>query len=241
MKVMFKRFGLGLSRRLLRFLGRFNLVLFICSIKLRINPNFFSTFGGKKFALGLLTVVIMFLNIAVAVVLRFVANIPVAAVMKVLSKTMAGAPKLNTTRRTGDSLGNVSTPRVTLKCTMTCPLKMMKYVLSLLTLGCVLHVGAGARRTSTRQKLKRLRRLAMHPVSLRVHGRTMRNGAVGRVGPLMGHSFIVSHVQRYSKSERARLIGSAAMFRVRSRVLIVTGPVSMRTVAIFFKGRIGIR
>lgn len=193
-KVVLKRFNFAVGRGIVRFFGRFKLVLFICSMNVRIKPNFFSSFGRKKVALGVLTYNVIFLNILATIVLRCTANVPVPAVIKVLSNTMAGAPKLKTTRRTFSSVRKISSGAVTLKCTITCPLKIVNVVLSVVLVGCVFHMdfsGRG-RRLGDRSSSRAGR---TGPVSLVIGGPTVFGGAITRLsGLLRRHSFIVSHI-----------------------------------------------
>lgn len=63
--VLVKRFNFATSARVLRFVHRFKLVLFMFYVNLRIKPSFFSSFGGKKVALGLLTMNVMILGVTI--------------------------------------------------------------------------------------------------------------------------------------------------------------------------------
>lgn len=236
--VLVKRFKFANSVRVLRFVHRFKLVLFIFYVNLRIKPDFFSSFGGKKVALGLLTMNVIMLGVTITLAVCFVTgnHVRLPVVINVLCNTMAGAPKLNTTRRTLARLG-CGKPRVTLKCTYTCPLKMINVVNSVVIVHCLFHVGLTGRRR--RLGGRSTRRVGRGPrlVDLRMHGRSVSNGELVRMGSFLKHPFIYSHVQR---RKRIDVPGRRARFRVNSRIFVIYSRRSARTVVTFVKGRMRI-
>lgn len=185
--VLTKRFKLSISPRVLGCTRDFNLIVFICSLNLRIKPNFFDSFQGKKIALGVLTLKIILLNALLAIMTDCTANVSLPSVINVLYKTAAGAPTLKTTRR---ALGrvNVSDDAPTLKYTITCPVKMINIVLTILLVhGMLIHgrslrVGRGS---STGGACV---------TTFRMRGPTVFGGDVGSVTRLDCPGFIVSHL-----------------------------------------------
>lgn len=229
--VIYKRFNLAKGARVLAFLRSFKLVLFIFYVKLRMNPSFFSSFGGKKVTVGLITVKVITLGVTITITLccNLGNQVRLPVVINVLYNTMAGAPKLNTTGRTLDRLG-CDNPRVTVKCTYTCPLKILNVVNSVVTVHCVYQVGLGGRRRSVTGRRTTGPRLAPHVVRLRMRGRTLTKGALLRIESFVKHSFIYSHVLR---GNRIDVPGHSAIFRLNSRLFIIYTRSSTRTVVTF--------
>lgn len=195
-----------------------------------MKPNFFTSFGGNNGDLGLLDVVIMTLDVIAALTVFSFSKASVASVTNVLSNTIAGAPKLNTTRRTFDSLHRVSTPSVTTNCTVTCPVNILNIVLSFVVLECTLHVGGDRRRTTTGHNVKRLRTVALGAFSMGIAGRVMFNSAVGRVERVLGHSFVISGVVHGGDSGRSRIMGKRARVGRNSVLRVMTGPAMRRPI-----------
>lgn len=232
--VLVNRFNFANRARVLRFVHRFNLVLFMFYVNLRIKPSFFSSFGGKNVQLGVLTINVILLGVTMTLDVCFVSKkVSLPVVMNVLCNTMAGAPNLNTTRRTLGRVGCAKSP-VTLKCTYTCPLNIMNVVNSVVTVHCVYQIGLGgrrrrlgARRTSMGRRPRVLR--------LRMHGRSVSKGALLRVGSFLKHPFMYSHVHR---RKRIDVPGRRAVFRMKSRLFVMYSRRSTRTMATFVKGRV---
>lgn len=185
--VLTKRFKLSVSPRVLGCTRDFKLVVFMCTLKLRINPNFFDSFHGKKIALGVLTVTMIVLNAFLTIIYDCAAKISLPGVMNVLYNTAAGAPTLKTTRR---ALGRVKLrdDAPTLKYTITCPLKIVKIVLTILLVhGLLMH-----------QRSLRMRRGSSTGgacvTTFRMRGPTVFGGDVGSVTRVDCPGFIVSHL-----------------------------------------------
>lgn len=155
--------------------------------------------------------------------------------MNVLCKTMAGAPKLNTTGRTLGRL-DCGNPRVTLNCTYTCPLNMMNVVNSVVTVHCVFHIGVTGRRRDLGVRDKSTRR-GPRVLDLRMHGRSVDKGALVRVGRFLKHRFIYSHVHR---RKRMDVPGRRAVFGMNSRLFVIYSRRSTPTVAMFVNGRMSV-
>lgn len=131
-KVVINRFisrtKVALDDSVLRIVRRFNLVLFICAVKVRMKPNFFTSLHISKLHLGLFTILVIVVNNLIATVLRGLFSVPLPMILKVFSNTMAGAPTLKTKRRV---LHSLNAPvrvisRVKVDCTVTCPFNVYK-------------------------------------------------------------------------------------------------------------------
>lgn len=185
--VLTKRLKFSVSPGVLGCTRDFNLILFMCRLNLRMNPNFFDSFHGNNMRLGVLNVNIVLTNAIVAILFDGLKNVPVDSVMNVLYKTAAGAPTLKTTRR---ALGRVKRPtdNTTLDYTMACPLKIMNIVLTVLLMhGLFIHPSS----VSVRRRRSAGRAFV---TAFGIRGPTVFGGDVGRMTLLDCPGFIVSHL-----------------------------------------------
>lgn len=186
-KVLTKRLNLTVSPRVLDCTRDFKLILFICSLKLRINPKFFDSFRQNKCHLGLLKLKIVFLNAVVTMMLDVAAPVDLPSVMNVLYKTAAGAPTLNTTRR---ALGRLNRPadKTTLDYTIACPLKIIKIVFTVIIVeGFFMHPSSVRRRRRSSSGRACV-------TAFRVRGPTVFGGDVRSVTRMNCPGFIVSQL-----------------------------------------------
>ncbi|MEI6874638.1 MAG: putative transporter [Spirochaetota bacterium] len=90
----FGHVGFAIEASLLEFVRDFGLVLFVFTIGLQVGPGFFASLRKQGLRLNLLATAIVVLGLAIAVALYFLADLPLAALVGMLSGAVTNTPGL---------------------------------------------------------------------------------------------------------------------------------------------------
>lgn len=93
------RAGLALDTHALEFIREFGLILFVYTIGVQVGPGFFSAFQRVGARLNLLAVGLVLSGVAVAVVLQRALDLPLPAVLGILSGAVTNTPSLGATQQ----------------------------------------------------------------------------------------------------------------------------------------------
>ncbi|HMO03336.1 MAG TPA: putative transporter [Kiritimatiellia bacterium] len=92
--LLFGHFGLTISQEVLEFCREFGLILFVFTIGMHVGPSFFASFRKQGLKLNLLAASIVFLGVAVAVALYYIADLPLSVTVGLLSGAVTNTPGL---------------------------------------------------------------------------------------------------------------------------------------------------
>jgi putative transport protein len=87
-------FELGIRHEVLDFVREFGLILFVFTIGMQVGPSFFASFRKQGLGLNVMAVAVVLLGVAVAVVLFYVLDLPVAVLVGILSGAVTNTPGL---------------------------------------------------------------------------------------------------------------------------------------------------
>ncbi len=92
-------FGLSANYELLFFIREFGLILFVYSIGLEIGPRFLSSLRKNGLKINLLASGIVLLGFIIAIVIKIVQNVPVAAIAGIMCGAVTNTPSLGATQQ----------------------------------------------------------------------------------------------------------------------------------------------
>lgn len=90
----FGHFGLVVEPAILEFAREFGLILFVYTIGMQVGPSFFASFRKQGLRLNMLAAGVVFIGVLVALGLYFIADLPVAVVVGLLSGAVTNTPGL---------------------------------------------------------------------------------------------------------------------------------------------------
>ena len=92
--LLFGHFHLTVEQEILEFAREFGLILFVYTIGMQVGPSFFASFRKQGLKLNLLAASIVLIGVLIAVILYYVADLPLAAVVGLLSGAVTNTPGL---------------------------------------------------------------------------------------------------------------------------------------------------
>jgi putative transport protein len=92
--LLFGHFGLTVDHEILEFAREFGLILFVYTIGMQVGPSFFASFRKQGLKLNLLAAAIVGLGVVVALALYFLADLPLAVTVGLLSGAVTNTPGL---------------------------------------------------------------------------------------------------------------------------------------------------
>lgn len=90
----FGHFNLTVDHTIIEFAREFGLILFVFTIGIQVGPSFFASFKKQGIKLNLLAAAIVLLGVAVAVAIYYIAGLPLAVVVGLLSGAVTNTPGL---------------------------------------------------------------------------------------------------------------------------------------------------
>ena len=90
----FGHFKLTMDHTIIEFAREFGLILFVFTIGIQVGPSFFASFKKQGIKLNLLAAAIVLLGVAVAIGIHFIAGLPLAVVVGLLSGAVTNTPGL---------------------------------------------------------------------------------------------------------------------------------------------------
>ncbi len=92
--LVFGHFGVNIQAHVLEFVREFGLILFVYTIGMQVGPGFLASLHRVGLKLNMLALAVVLLGVATTVVIHFVADVPTAALVGVLSGAVTNTPSL---------------------------------------------------------------------------------------------------------------------------------------------------
>lgn len=123
--------GLSIDPDMLNYAESFGLVLFVYELGLKVGPGFFSSFRQGGVTLNLLGLATVVLGTGLAIGLSYLANIPMADMVGIISGATTNTPALGAAQQALQQLG-VSANGAALSCAVTYPLGVVGVILAII-------------------------------------------------------------------------------------------------------------
>ncbi len=107
--ILMGHLGYTVNAEVLKFVREFGLILFIFSIGLQVGPGFFSSFKKGGMLLNGLAVLAIALNVAIVLIIFYVENAPMDALVGIMSGAVTNTPGLAAAQQTVDSVNAINT------------------------------------------------------------------------------------------------------------------------------------
>jgi len=107
--ILMGHLGYTVNAEVLKFVREFGLILFIFSIGLQVGPGFFSSFKKGGMLLNGLAVLAIALNVAIVLIIFYVENAPMEALVGIMSGAVTNTPGLAAAQQTVDSVDAINT------------------------------------------------------------------------------------------------------------------------------------
>ncbi len=125
--------GLSIDPDMLNYAESFGLVLFVYELGLKVGPGFFSSFRQGGVTLNLLGLATVVLGTGLAIGLSYLANIPMADMVGIISGATTNTPALGAAQQALQQLG-VSANGAALSCAVTYPLGVVGVILAIIVM-----------------------------------------------------------------------------------------------------------
>ena len=138
--IMLGHFGFCINPAVIHFFQEFGLILFVYSVGMQVGPGFFSSFKRGGMTLNGLACGIVFLGVATALVIHFVAGIPIPAMVGILSGAVTNTPGLGAAQQAYTDMTGSVDESIALGYAVAYPLGVIGIILAMLFIRYVFHV-----------------------------------------------------------------------------------------------------
>ena len=231
--IVFGHFNMNLDEHLLHFLKEFGLILFVYSIGLQVGPGFFSAFKKGGFTLNMLAVLVVALGVGITVILHFTTGTPITTMVGILSGAVTNTPGLGAAQQANSDLNGIDAPDIALGYAVSYPLGVVGIILSLLALKYLLRINTAQEEKEAEVGLGHLQELTVRPVSIEVRNESVDGIKIKELRPLLNRKFVISRIKHREGGE-TELVDSETVIHVGDIILVISTPIDVEAITIFF-------
>lgn len=194
-------FSMTVDADILYFMKEFGLVLFVYSIGLQVGPSFFSSFKKTGIKLNAIAMCVVFGGVLTAIGVHFIADIPMATTVGILSGAVTNTPGLGAAQQTFADITKTSDPSIALGYAVAYPLGVVGMILSMVLIRAVFKItnDAELRQIHQRDSQKSgAQRIAIKLSNPAIFGRKVES-----IVELTARHFVISRVLRDDKIDIA--------------------------------------
>ncbi len=216
--------GLSIDENMLLFAQNFGLVLFVYELGLQVGPGFFSSFrqGGVK--LNMYGLGVIALGTAMAVLISYGFNMPIADMVGVLCGATTNTPALAAAQQTLAQMG-LTASGTALSCAVTYPLGVVGVILGIIFLRRWIARPANLK-THDQEDTNKTHIDAFRVMNPALFGKTVKEAAA-----LVGAHFVIS---RHWRDGKVTIPTSDLTLREGDRVLVATTEKDVPVVTMLF-------
>lgn len=232
--ILFGHFHLSLDGKLLHFLKDFGLILFIYSIGLQVGPGFFSAFRKGGFTLNILAVTSILLSVSVAVIFYYTTDIPITAMVGILSGAVTNTPGLGAAQQTYYEINGADALDITTGYAVAYPLGVIGTILALFVLKYLFRINVQQEEANAEKYFGKSQELTVCPISLEITNESMDGKRIRDVCPLINRHFVISRIRHYESEDEVKLVNSDTELHLKDRILLLTSPADIEAITAFF-------
>lgn len=186
----------NLAPQLLHFLKEFGLILFVYSIGMEAGPGFFSSLrhGGAK--LNLLSLIVIALSIATAIVIHYAADVDITTIAGLLSGAVTCTPGLGAAQQATSDLTGIDMPQIAMAYSVAYPIGVIGVVATFILLKYVMRIHREKEECEAKSGLGDIEELSVRSFTIEVTNKEICGDTVKTIKRLSKREFVISRVRR---------------------------------------------
>lgn len=227
--ILFSHFGIEVDSVVLHFVKEFGLILFIYSIGLQVGPGFFSSLKKGGLRLNMLALMVVVTGVLIALVIHFVSDTPMPAIVGVLSGAVTNTPGLGAAQQTFMDMNGYLDPSLALGYAVAYPLGVVGIIMSILFVRFVFRI------KMSEEKLKIQNSVVNDPnetmkFSVLIDNPAIDGKLISQVKKLVDKDFVISRV---SDGNKVKIVGANSILHKGYSVLVITNASNKESVVAF--------
>lgn len=188
-------FGFTGNPAILSFVQDFGLILFVFCIGLQVGPSFFSSFKRGGITLNLLTVGIVFLNIAVALILYFAlqGRVDIPMMVGILCGAVTNTPGLGAANEALQQL-HYQGPEIAMGYACAYPLGVMGIILSMIIIRYICRVDVQRDSDEIQKEEEANPHMKPYTISLKVQNEALSGKTLSQVQNFLARDFVCTRI-----------------------------------------------
>lgn len=186
--------GMVIEPNILSFIKEFGLVLFVYSIGLQVGPSFFSSFKKTGLKLNLIAMCVVFGGVAVTLAIHYIAKVPMATMVGILSGAVTNTPGLGAAQQTFTDITKTNDPTIALGYAVAYPLGVVGIIMSMILLKAIFRISLEREKLEI-DRLEGLKAGASR-LSIRLSNPAIYGRRIDKIIEISGRRFVVSRVLR---------------------------------------------
>ncbi len=224
-------FGFRVEHHTLHFVKEFGLILFVFAVGLQVGPGFFVSFKKGGIKLNMLAMGIVLLGVLTTVVLHFVTDVPMPAMVGILSGAVTNTPGLGAAQEaSADMLNGHADPSIALGYAVAYPLGVVGIILSIIGMRYIFRINLDVE-TKKIQAESDIQNNSAETLSLMVRNPAVFGSDVKTVSELIGRKFVISRVCH--EDGHIEIASSQTILNEGDKVLVVTSPAEVKAITAF--------
>lgn len=232
--IVFGHFNLTLDEHLLHFVKEFGLILFVYSIGLQVGPGFFSSFKKGGLTLNMLAITAVLLSVGTAVILYFITDIPVTAMVGILSGAVTNTPGLGAAQQANSDLNGIDAPEIAMGYAVAYPIGVVGAILTLLILRYLFRINTRQEEASAGKEDSHLQELTIRPITLEIKNEAVHGKTIKSIQPLVNRSFVISRIRYHERQQETELVNSNTVLHLHDNILVISNPKDIEAISAFF-------
>ena len=219
MGILLGHFGFGINPSISHFFREFGLILFVYSVGMQVGPGFFSSFRKGGITLNLLACGIVFLGVATALIIHFVTDIPIPAMVGILSGAVTNTPGLGAAQQAYSDLFGHADDSIAMGYAIAYPLGVIGIIGSMLFVRGVYHIVVNDEAKAIEQEEGHSGTTA---ISLIVKNPAVFGKSISEIAVLLQHcDFVVSRINR-AHTSRIEIATGNMRLEKDDRIFVIT-------------------
>ena len=218
--IMLGHFGFSINPAVIHFFQEFGLILFVYSVGMQVGPGFFSSFKRGGMTLNGLACGIVFLGVATALVIHFVAGIPIPTMVGILSGAVTNTPGLGAAQQAYTDMTGSADESIALGYAVAYPLGVIGIILAMLFIRYVFHVGFDDE--AKKLEAENDTHAEAIPVSLIVKNPAVFKKKVMELAALLEHrEFVISRIWRKA-TNKVEIVAGNTVLQEDDKIFVIT-------------------
>jgi putative transport protein len=230
--LLFGHFGFEIDADVLHYFKEFGLILFVYSVGMQVGPGFFSSFKKGGMTLNLLASCVVFLGVATMLVIHAITDIPVPAMVGILSGAVTNTPGLGAAQQAYSDVTGNTDPSIALGYAVAYPLGVVGIIISIIAVKVIFRISL----KKETEEMERENEAQIHgaiAVSLKVKNPAIFGKKIGELASLLEHrEFVISRIL-YADNNQMTLVDAETTLHDNDKIFVITTDHDVNTVKTF--------
>ena len=229
--IVMGHFGFTMNPDILHFFKEFGLILFVYSVGMQVGPGFFSSFKQGGVTLNMLACGIVFLGVVTALVIHYVAGVPIPTMVGILSGAVTNTPGLGAAQQAYTDMFGVADPTIALGYAVAYPLGVIGIILALIVIRYAFRVNF-EKETEQLNSEDSSHNNEAKPISLIVKNPAIFGKTVAEISSLIERDFVVSRVWR-NDNKQIEMASAQTVLNEEDKIFVITTEQDAETIKAF--------